>query len=240
MGDQMAVERTKTPLATSIGVALALGVPFILVLTSSQFSAKSVGSTPVHTVLVREAMFWGLTIIVVLVLRFGERKPLRSIGLRRPTWMTPLLGIAGLVLIYATEPLGTLMLKATGGSVPKQALTFLGSMPIWLLVLITLRAAVCEEILFRGYGIERLTALTGSRFVGAIVPGIIFMAAHAQNYGLRYMLFILPTTVILTALYLWRRDLAANMTTHFLTDALGVATAYAAVHGLIPARMLAG
>jgi membrane protease YdiL (CAAX protease family) len=35
-------------------------------------------------------------------------------------------------------------------------------------------------------------------------------------------MFLIPVTTILTALYVWRRDLWANMIAHFLTDAVGL------------------
>ena len=232
----MTMAETKTRRATILGVALALGVP-LLGLPTGMLSelARRFGPTgSVEGTLAREGFFWILTALVVLVLVIGERLPPSAIGLKRPRWSTLLWGVAGFVAIYLCEPLGAFLLNSVGGKVPQQTIAGFTALPIWLLFLIVLRAGVCEEILFRGYGIERLTALTGSRIIGAVAPGLIFMVGHMQAFGPRYLLFILPTTVVLTALYLWRRDLIANMIAHFLTDAVGLGAAYAATHGLVP------
>jgi membrane protease YdiL (CAAX protease family) len=99
-----------------------------------------------------------------------------------------------------------------------------------VLGLTVLRAGVCEEILFRGYAIERMTALTGSRVIGIVVPALCFMFGHAGTFGPLYALQILPVTAILTALYVWRRDIWCNMLAHFLTDAFGLAPFVLAQH----------
>jgi hypothetical protein len=46
-----------------------------------------------------------------------------------------------------------------------QQLAQLSTIPYWLNCLIVLRAAVSEELLFRGYAIERLQELTGNLFI---------------------------------------------------------------------------
>lgn len=220
----MAVERTKTPVATSLGLLLALGVPTALVPTGILRATLTRLAAPdsIAYAGLRESFFWGLTALVLLVLTLGEKQKLSAIGLGRLTRATFVWGAAALALIFVTQPLGGILMRAVGGALPTGVINRIASLPLWLVGLTVLRAGVCEEVLFRGYGIERLTALTGSRILGAVLPAFIFMLGHAEAYGAAYMLNILPVTTILVALYLWRRDLWSNIFAHFLTDAIGL------------------
>ena len=72
-----------------------------------------------------------------------------------------------------------------------------------------------EEFLYRGYATERLGALTGSRGVGAGLATLGFALAHVPAWGLGFALTAdLPFGIVMTAFYLWRRDLLANMLAH--------------------------
>ena len=72
-----------------------------------------------------------------------------------------------------------------------------------------------EETLYRGYAIERLSAICGSRWFGAALATIAFGLAHVPYWGIRFSLAAdLPFGILMTLLYLWRRDLAANAIAH--------------------------
>ena len=76
------------------------------------------------------------------------------------------------------------------------------------------RGAV-EETLYRGYAIERLSAMIGRRWFGALAATIAFGLAHVPNWGVRFSRAAdLPFGVVTTLFYLWRRDLAANAIAH--------------------------
>jgi membrane protease YdiL (CAAX protease family) len=221
----MTIVRAAKPAATALGLLLALGVPLI-VMPTGLLRTMLTHLAPTGSVALaelREAFFWGLTILVLVVLRFGEGLKLLDIGWRGPRWTTLLWGVVAFALIYAVQPLGMMLLRSVGGSLPNDAVQRLMSVPFWLLTLTVVRAGVCEEILFRGYGIERLTAFTGSRVIGAVVPALVFMIGHIDTYGIKYVMFLIPVTTVLTGLYLWRRDLWSNMLAHFLTDAVRLA-----------------
>ena len=80
-----------------------------------------------------------------------------------------------------------------------------------------LRAGIVEESFYRGYAIERLTALTGSRSIAVALPLVVFALFHyRQGAGGILAAFILGA--ILSGLYVWKRDLIANIVAHFLID----------------------
>jgi membrane protease YdiL (CAAX protease family) len=88
---------------------------------------------------------------------------------------------------------------------------------LWVVTLLMLRAGVAEEIFYRGYAIERLQSLSGSRMLTVLLPLILFAAAHyRQGVGGIVAAFVLGG--IFTAFYMKFRDLLANITAHFLAD----------------------
>ena len=220
-------------IATLAGVTLALGVPLVLFPTGL---IERLVPLAAEGQMGRELLMWGLTALVLLVLTLGEGLPLSAIGLKRARWSSLLWGLIGFVAILLCYPLGGFLLKAVGGTMPIGAMQQMAALPVPMLLLILVRAAVTEEILFRGYGIERLTALTGSRAIGTVIPWLVFTLAHMQAWGLTYIVVVAPVAAVLTVLYVWRRDLVANIIAHFLTDAFGISMAYALSHGLIKAH----
>jgi len=216
--------------ATILGLFLALVVP--LLLGPGGFLKHFIGESGTEGVLMREGVFWGLAVLVLLVLVFGEGRKLSDIGFRRPRWSTLIWGVAIVVLGFFVQPLDQWLLRAMHGSFPEQALDKFAGLPAWVLALIVVRAAVVEEILYRGYAIERVAALTGSRILAVLIPSAAFVIAHMQTWGVAYAIaFVGPLALIMSGMYLWRRDIGVNMIAHFLTDAMSVSAAYFATHG---------
>lgn len=98
--------------------------------------------------------------------------------------------------------------------------------PLWLLLLTPVVAGVTEEIFYRGYAVERLAFLTGRRWLAGLIAGAAFLVLH-WSWGATQMILVAFGAVILTGLYLWRRDLACCMFAHALTDLIGFALARA-------------
>ena len=97
----------------------------------------------------------------------------------------------------------------------------LSKLPLWLVLLVVLRAGVVEELFYRGYAIERLQSLGLNRYFAGIIPLLIFGFAHVTN-GWANVVVALAIGSVLMAVYLWRRDLVANMLGHFMVDFISV------------------
>jgi membrane protease YdiL (CAAX protease family) len=93
--------------------------------------------------------------------------------------------------------------------------------PFWLRLLVVTRAAVIEETLFRGYGIERLQELTGNRWIAGGVTLAIFAMVHYLSGGWIHVVTAGWAGLVLTVFYFWRRDLGANIVAHWVLDGLG-------------------
>ncbi|HEY3800423.1 MAG TPA: CPBP family intramembrane glutamic endopeptidase [Caulobacteraceae bacterium] len=179
--------------------------------------------TDLRSMEIREVVFWAITAALLFHVTRIEGLPLSSLGFRRPTIWTAVWGvvcgllIAALFRIIAVAVLEGLHLKGNAAAARP-----LFDAPLWFRVLLVLRAAVTEEILYRAYPIERIVALTGSRWRAVLVSVLGFSLAHLEYWGPVQLLLVAPAGLVLALLYLWRRDIGCNMLAHFITDGIGL------------------
>jgi len=168
-----------------------------------------------------ELIFWALAALIVCYVLFVERRPLSSIGLRRPTWKTLIFGVAaGFIMIGGGLLLYVYVLPALRLQPNAAGLATVQKLPLWFQFTILIRAPVFEEIFYRGFAIERLSAILGNRWIAAIISLVAFTYAHLSYWGWPVLIVVGFQGSLLTALFLWRRDLGANMIAHFMTDAI--------------------
>jgi membrane protease YdiL (CAAX protease family) len=159
---------------------------------------------------------WGRTLAIIVLVVLWERKPLASIGLREGSWWDILVVIGGYVVVYSIGHfLDFVLPKRVPSDVQLATMLF----PFPLRAAMVLTAAVTEEIESRGFLIERLEALFGSRSLAAALAFAIFLLQHAQSWGIAYAARTALWTAALVAVYLWRRNLLACISLHFLIDA---------------------
>ena len=163
-----------------------------------------------------QAVLCAIAVAVVLLARYGERLPMRSIGCRRPSWLSALAATVVVLIVVYGLPLLTAPLMAAlhlGGFEP--GLEVIASQPTWWRVCVALSSGAVEELLYRGYAVERLATLTGRLSWGAALAALAFGLAHVPFWGLGPALAAdLPFGIVMVALYSWRRDLGANAAAH--------------------------
>lgn len=212
------VEDRQARLRAAIGLAAAVVLP-LLPMGKGITQGASLGVLLGH-----EAVWWSYAAAVLLWLHFGEKLPLSSIGLRRPTWKTlvyALLGAVVLLLVFVLQYaviVPMFHLDATRAGAERSLIL---ARPLWYRVLMVLRAAVVEEILFRGYMIEKVRQLTGSTVLAVVVSVATFTYAHLSGWGAVHLIPVCAAGIIFALLYVWRRDLPSNMLAHFITDGAG-------------------
>lgn len=173
------------------------------------------------TLVGRELPWWVLVAVMLAYIAFVERKPMSSIGLRKPNLASIIWGVVGgLVLFLGALAIYTLVFPAFGLHLNDKAAAAIFQTPTVYRMALVLRAAVAEEILYRGYPIERIDELTGSRAVAAAISWAVFTCAHLGYWGWAQLLVAGFGGLILTALYLWRRDLLSNMLAHLIGDGI--------------------
>jgi len=166
-----------------------------------------------------ELIVWAWVVGILFYVVRVERRPLSSIGFRTPGVRDLLIAILAGILILALLALILLVVfPALHWSENSQQASIL-ALPYWLNVLIVVRAAVSEEILFRGYPMERLEEMTGSRAIAGVVTCAIFTFDHISFWGWHHIFIAGTAGAALTALYLWRRNIWVNMLAHFMVDA---------------------
>lgn len=196
---------------TLFGLLIALfGLPAIVAIYNWQ-----VANPTDATIAVREIIILALTAFLLWIVVSRERLPLSSIGLsfERPG-RSLARGMALLVVIFAVllailAAYGALGIKYGEGAKIAPSL--------WVALLTVFRAGVSEEVFYRGFALERLQALTGSKWLTATVV-ILFFAGFHYRQGLAGVFIALVTGAILTGFYLWKRDLLAAIIAHFLVD----------------------
>src|SRR5436189_5287934 len=162
----------------------------------------------------KETLLWVSAITLLFIIRRGERLPLRSIGLGTARWWKSILW--GLVLaVVSAVVVGALAYATSYGHGPGSAA--FEKLPLWLITAIVFCAGVVEELFYRGYAIERLRLVGFGRFWSVAIPLVIFSLGHWSG-GAANILIAFVAGLILTAFYLWRRDLVANMIGHGLVD----------------------
>lgn len=212
--------RRLIPLAI-IGLVLAFGLPE-LGLAKLLFA-----DTPVGARLGREIVWVGFAAIILFWVVKVERLPLASIGLIKPTRSTIVWGIAAAILLLVTMMLSfALIIPALGLKQNMEATAAIVQVPIWLLVLTPFVAGITEEILYRGYAIERLSFLTGKPWLAGLIAGVAFMLVHL-DWGMTQLVIVGFGTLIFVILYVWKRDLPCVMIAHVLADLTGFALARA-------------
>jgi membrane protease YdiL (CAAX protease family) len=167
-------------------------------------------------VFVLQLVFCAIAAGVLAIVTRVERLSLASVGLRRPRRDT-VLTIVMLAAAVSLLPLIVQPLVRATVDVERVAATTqrMLALPLWLRAFIATTSGFVEEILYRGYAVERLSMLTGRRGLGASLAALIFCLAHAPAWGLSFALAMdLPFGILMTACYLWRRDVIANGAVH--------------------------
>lgn len=200
-------------LATGTGLVVSLGLPALVA-----WSLGLLGIPPSPAVAI--APLWAITLLLLLIVRVLEGESYSSIGCRTPSttdlgWAVVGYGLGFLSIVVADPLVVRLGLRSAEAVASQQPVTL--ATPLVLLT-----SPITEEILFRGYAIERLETLTGRTDLAVLVSVAAFLFAHVPLWGVGGALQFLPWSILITALYVWRRNLPACMVMHFLGDLTGL------------------
>jgi CAAX amino terminal protease family. len=172
------------------------------------------------------AVQWGLVVAVIGVAVYGEERSFAEIGFRRPTWgdlgYTLATVVAALLVFAGTDP----VVEALGLPVAGDAGKMSAGVGVGVALISAVTTGIVEEILFRGYPIERLVACTGSPLVAGGLTWGIFTVAHAAVWPVGNLLQVAAVAAVLTAVYLRRRTLFPVISAHILVWALSVMGQY--------------
>jgi membrane protease YdiL (CAAX protease family) len=91
---------------------------------------------------------------------------------------------------------------------------------LFMVVVMSTTAAICEEIAYRGFTLAFLRPMMGL-WPAVVVQALLFTYEHGgPNQGLGGILFRFPGGMLFAMLALWRGNLRAAMAIHFVSDAV--------------------
>ena len=171
-------------------------------------------------------VFWiGLTLVLGMA-HFAEGYPLATFGFQwsRKTlrarlieWIFAVLAAAVIAIVIISFS-GFVRSRLTNEPAPVLNITRI--LPVWVMVPAWITGSFTEEVLFRSYPIERLTQITGRRWLAGLVTMLAFTLLHLLSWDWIHVLtVVLPGSILLTLLYLWRRSLALVVIIHAIINA---------------------
>jgi uncharacterized protein len=212
-------ESSQSKIRIVLGLVFALGFSTLMIRQSEHELVNS------SNLLKYEIVWWAAVAAVLLYVLFVERRPLSSVGYRRIGLSGVGIAVAAAVLLMAGLALIVyVIVPALHLSMPQQVNKLL-ALPLWCRLILVIRGVVAGELFYRGYGIERLQELTRSRAVAGITSCVLFALANVPSWSWAPLIFVGFAGIILTVLYLWRRNLWINMITHLVVDGVGVLAA---------------
>lgn len=124
------------------------------------------------------------------------------------------------VISYVEQVLNVLGLKEPATPTPS-SLAAAGMSQYILGTVLVVVVAISEETIFRGYLNLRFKNITGSWGVAILFSTIIFAGGHGYE-GTIGVLTVGVMGAIFSFVYLWRGNLLAPITMHFMQDFLGI------------------
>ena len=161
---------------------------------------------------------WIVVIFLLLIIFFWEKKPLNSIGIKKITKMDVIWGFVVLIIqVLSNVVIERLVILLHLVSQSSETVHVL-MLPYSLKIFLVLTAGITEEIIFRGYLIERINLLSGRLVFSAIISYFVFVIFHIPFWGFGGAIQIAVWTIPITILYVRRRNLTTCIFIHLIYD----------------------
>jgi membrane protease YdiL (CAAX protease family) len=211
--------RSPISLAVIVGLIVALFGSSLLGLldVSDRLSTTTTGQ-----MLANSALMWLLVAVILLVVLYWERRSISSIGLELPNWREATVGVAAGVVGVVFGLLATGVAVVAFQLEQPETLSTLAELSLPVKLAIVGTAVITEEVLWRGYPIERLTELTGSIWIGAAASGVVFLAVHYPAWGIVGAIPQAVFTLVIVGVYVKTRNLVACILTHTVINVVMV------------------
>jgi len=209
---------TKPPLITIMGLGLALAAPVLYTLFAEAILLSDQSHTLLHIYMGLFVM-WFLAVAVVLLTLWAEKRPLSSIGWESPTVKLTLIGVGLGVLLSLTVPalsvLSGMMIPSDEAGSIESAVQISG----FIMLAGVITAGITEEILYRGYAMERLLDWTGSKWISSIISLVFFTVLHISGWNMAHIVgVVIPLGAAMIALYWWKRNLILVIIVHIVIN----------------------
>lgn len=164
---------------------------------------------------------WFVTVVLLVFVLLVEDRSLASIGIQRPGAEILPQVIFGFIIVGGIAVVIGLFVTYLDINEPDAVAVFMVSQPPYWKVITALSAGITEEIVFRGYLIERTLELTGSVVVAGTLSVAAFALTSLPGRKVRYILpGIIGRGVGLVMAYLIFRNVIVLAFVHALLTAL--------------------
>jgi len=192
----------------------------LLLLFPGQYEINYEVMDPVIFIFVPTLIIEWLILLVVLLVIWREKAAVDSVGLIKPRFVDIPIGIGFFIFAYIFVTILGLLLTLLGLPID-ESVDFLVAKACeleWWWLVISITAAVCEEIAFRGFLITRLRAVfRGGWVVPILLSSLAFGAGHSYQ-GLGGFILLTILGVMLGSLFLVTRSLWPVIIAHFVID----------------------
>ncbi len=196
-------------------VALGLGLAYLPVWAGPVVRALG-GDLPGGGPLTAVWLNWAAVAVLLSHVLLVERRPLASLLLTRPRSED----LRCAVLLWGLVMGWSWLVGLVRPQPPDAGTATITALPVLGVVALVVTAAITEEILMKAYPIERITDLTGRRWLGVAVSAAVFVAPHVVFFSPEWLLYQGGAGTLATyALYLRRRNLPACMLLHLMVNA---------------------
>lgn len=166
------------------GLVVTLILPLSLILLNPNSNSLQSGRF-----LSGEIIWLLITVIVLLIAKYGEKDPLDFPGNDKSILNTFKLTMLILISLFISSflfiILYTVILKTP---VPREKLiNVIFALPTWKKLTLALRAGIVEEIFFRAYAITRIFQLTRNRYVDTLYRSYFLLLVMLRT--VRYFMF---------------------------------------------------
>ena len=202
-------------IVAALGLVMAFG--FVLRKLIVPVSMPS----PLHEAALSILVQWVTSGIVAVIAFRWLRLNRTELGLRVPRLLDWPIALATLVVGMIAAGVVSSIFPAPDSA--KSFVKTIISLPLPFRIVLVITAGICEEFLFRGFGITVLTRFIGNRWLSGLLSLAAFTVAHAGLFGWTSSL-LTPCVLglFLTLLFLLRKNLIIGMAVHALVDAIGL------------------
>ncbi len=205
---------------TLVVIVLALSTPLIAAVLNGYFAAWFDNNGRVMAGLL---FYWLFTAIISLLLIYKKAEPAggtvwKTIGLQRIKLRESLIVlIIGFVTLFLVNLAYVILARTIFPTEVRTSPALALPLPLVLLAFIT--GSITEEILYRGFALERLQRMTGNWWISGGITGALFVFFHVPAYPMAHIVgYIIPATIIITLLYRWKRNLSYCIMFHLVMN----------------------
>ena len=183
-----------------------------------------------------QAVDWLFCIVLIGVVLVWERRPLSSLGFKRLTMQnfSAGLGLGGFAMVglvlwkFAIAPMlpdmsFTSGVESSPGSLPDHFF-------YWYAPFALATASLCEEVIYRGYAMERLLLVTKRPWIAVLASHIAFVLYHLKD-GIENVLCFSVLLLLFPLYYIRYRDLTMVIVAHAFIDLMAIIGHAAGIRG---------